>query len=99
MMKKPVWVFMVILILPFTTLAQNTPCSGKKGGVSHCEGIKFVCNDGSYSRSKKACSGGSDEQNSESNKAIDALGAVSIPDNETRKNAEIKVDPDIRTII
>jgi endonuclease G len=35
----------------------NTPCSGKKGGISHCEGPKFVCNDGSTSRSKKSCSG------------------------------------------
>lgn len=37
--------------------AENTPCSGKKGGISHCDGSKFVCNDGSYSRSKKSCSG------------------------------------------
>ena len=21
------------------------PCSGKKGGVSHCSGGKFICND------------------------------------------------------
>jgi hypothetical protein len=33
----------------------------KKRGVSHCEGSKFVCNDGSYSRSKKSCSGGLEE--------------------------------------
>lgn len=33
------------------------PCSGSKGGVSHCTtGGKFVCNDGSISRSKKVCS-------------------------------------------
>ncbi|MBJ8473290.1 MULTISPECIES: hypothetical protein [Acinetobacter] len=32
------------------------PCSGKKGGVSHCDGSKFVCNDGSISASKKICS-------------------------------------------
>ncbi|UTO20605.1 hypothetical protein NGC85_05855 [Acinetobacter sp. Z1] len=31
------------------------PCSGKKGGISHCEGKKFVCNDGSISGSKKIC--------------------------------------------
>ncbi len=29
------------------------PCSGKKGGASHCDGSKFVCNDGSISASKK----------------------------------------------
>ena len=33
------------------------PCSGKKGGISHCSGGKFVCNDGTVSRSKKTCSG------------------------------------------
>lgn len=36
--------------------AANYPCSKSKGGVSHCttDG-KFVCNDGSISRSKKVC--------------------------------------------
>ena len=38
--------------------AANTPCSGKKGGVSHCASGKFVCNDGSISASKKTCSAG-----------------------------------------
>lgn len=37
-------------------LAANTPCSGSKGGVSHCNGGKFVCKDGSISASKKTCS-------------------------------------------
>jgi hypothetical protein len=36
--------------------AQNTPCSGKKGGISHCQGDRFVCNDGTVSASKKDCS-------------------------------------------
>ncbi|MGK4478707.1 hypothetical protein [Yersinia enterocolitica] len=32
------------------------PCSGSKGGISHCTSDgKFVCNDGSISRSKKVC--------------------------------------------
>jgi hypothetical protein len=31
------------------------PCSGKKGGISHCSGGKFICNDGSVSRSKQIC--------------------------------------------
>ncbi|WP_154650409.1 hypothetical protein [Acinetobacter tjernbergiae] len=35
---------------------SRQPCSGKKGGISHCEGKKFVCNDGSISGSKKICS-------------------------------------------
>ena len=36
--------------------ARNYPCSGKKGGVSHCQGDKFVCKDGTISGSKKMCS-------------------------------------------
>lgn len=35
--------------------AQNTPCSGKMGGVSHCENGKFVCKNGKISQSKKTC--------------------------------------------
>ncbi len=37
--------------------AANTPCSGSKGGISHCQGKRFVCNDGSISASKKVCPG------------------------------------------
>ena len=36
--------------------AANSPCSGKKGGISHCVGSTFVCNDGSTSASTKDCS-------------------------------------------
>lgn len=32
------------------------PCSGSKGGISHCSGTKFVCKDGTISKSKKICS-------------------------------------------
>ncbi|WP_435371000.1 hypothetical protein [Escherichia coli] len=36
--------------------AGRKPCSGSKGGISHCTaGGKFVCNDGSISASKKTC--------------------------------------------
>lgn len=87
-MKKLSSVFMVVLILPFTALAQNTPCSGKKGGVSHCDGAKFVCNDGSYSQSKKVCSGESEEKDNTSNKTSSAL-AVDPPDSETGKKTAI----------
>ncbi|WP_105465445.1 hypothetical protein [Escherichia coli] len=32
------------------------PCSGGKGGISHCTSDgRFVCNDGTISRSKKYC--------------------------------------------
>lgn len=46
-------------VLTFTALyvnAANYPCSGRKGGVSHCAGEQFVCNDGSISGSKRSCS-------------------------------------------
>lgn len=38
-----------------TAHARNYPCSGKKGGVSHCQNGKFICKDGSVSGSKKIC--------------------------------------------
>lgn len=44
-----------LLLNPLTTYARNYPCSGKKGGVSHCTSDgKFVCNDGTISKSKKS---------------------------------------------
>ncbi|EFD7691328.1 hypothetical protein F1L23_20755, partial [Escherichia coli] len=43
-----------LLLNPLATYARNYPCSGKKGGVSHCTSDgKFVCNDGTISKSKK----------------------------------------------
>lgn len=50
-----------LVIVSSLTLAANyadagrQPCSGKKGGVARCAGTKFVCNDGSISKSKKKC--------------------------------------------
>ncbi|MGO7175379.1 hypothetical protein ACCS91_36800 [Rhizobium ruizarguesonis] len=35
--------------------ATNYPCSGSKGGINHCQGSTFICNDGSVSGSKKNC--------------------------------------------
>lgn len=35
------------------------PCSGKKGGISHCLGSYFVCKDGSTSQSKRICTASS----------------------------------------
>jgi hypothetical protein len=48
----------LLLLLAFTQTAQaaNKPCSGKKGGISHCQGALFICNDGSASQSKQTCS-------------------------------------------
>jgi len=31
------------------------PCSGSKGGISHCSGAIFMCNDGTASQSKRNC--------------------------------------------
>ena len=47
---------LALFILPLSTIAGGKPCSGKKGGISHCEGSQFVCNNGSISKSKKDCS-------------------------------------------
>lgn len=47
----------LFLSLAFAAHAANTPCSGAKGGIAHCAGGRFVCNDGSISASKRICSG------------------------------------------
>lgn len=47
------------VLLAFSTTAEakgREPCSGKKGGISHCKGSKFVCNNGTISASKRICS-------------------------------------------
>lgn len=62
MIIKKSLILILILLLPLTALA-NSPCSGNKGGISHCEGVKFICNDGSVSGSAKNCAevfGGND---------------------------------------
>jgi len=48
-----------LLIVSHAEAARGRkPCSGAKGGISHCTSSgKFVCNDGSLSRSQKICSG------------------------------------------
>lgn len=35
--------------------SRNYPCSGKKGGISHCQAGHFLCKDGSTSGSKQVC--------------------------------------------
>jgi hypothetical protein len=55
--KALVTAIMVMVCISSTAEAKGKqPCSGKKGGISHCSGGKFVCNDGSISKSKKTCS-------------------------------------------
>lgn len=49
--------FMLGGLLAAFDAEANYPCSGGKGGVSHCAGALFVCNDGSISGSKKVCTG------------------------------------------
>lgn len=46
----------ITVIAVQASLASNTPCSGRKGGISHCQGSTFICNDGSVSASRKDCS-------------------------------------------
>lgn len=47
---------LLLLSWSMMTFAANYPCSGRKGGVAHCSGAQFVCNDGSISGSKRHCS-------------------------------------------
>jgi hypothetical protein len=85
-MKKLILVLTLILIWPSITLAQNAPCSGKKGGISHCEGIKYICNDGSTSRSKKHCSS---EYSGEKNTRMQTSAIADKPITETSEKTEI----------
>lgn len=58
-MTRPIAALLLALCLALLQMpnsqAANTPCSGSKGGISHCAGGKFVCNDGSISASKRIC--------------------------------------------
>ena len=55
-MKRAILVLLTVMLA--TAHAANYPCSGRKGGVSHCRGQYFICNDGTTSQSKKICSAG-----------------------------------------
>lgn len=60
-MKKLLSILMIsssLIIAADVAMAKGRlPCSGKKGGVAYCtKGGKFVCNDGSISKSKQKCS-------------------------------------------
>lgn len=54
-MKQAMSFLLMAMVMSNLAFAANTPCSGKKGGVSHCQGSKFICNDGSISGSKRVC--------------------------------------------
>lgn len=49
---------MMLVTMQAEAARGRQPCSGSKGGISHCtaEG-GFICNDGSLSQSKRICSG------------------------------------------
>lgn len=49
-------ILLVLALLVPLAQAANYPCSGSKGGVAHCAGTHFVCQDGSISGSKRICS-------------------------------------------
>jgi hypothetical protein len=46
----------ILLAIVGVADAENTPCSGRKGGIAGCQGDTFICNDGSVSASKRSCS-------------------------------------------
>ncbi|MFK4618998.1 hypothetical protein ABIF50_002275 [Bradyrhizobium diazoefficiens] len=56
--RAQVWATALLVFLGSVSIAEarNTPCSGKKGGVSDCENGKFVCKNGTISQSKLTCS-------------------------------------------
>lgn len=54
-MKALLMAVLSLTLLAPLAEARNTPCSGKKGGVSHCSGGKFVCKDGTISKSRQVC--------------------------------------------
>ena len=58
--KVAVAALAAVLALLFSTPSQangRSPCDRGAGGISHCMGGKFVCNNGTISRSKKVCQG------------------------------------------
>ena len=58
-MRKVVTVVFMLLSFCMTTEVMakgNKPCSGKKGGIAKCTSDgKFMCKDGTISKSKKSC--------------------------------------------
>ncbi|MBI5331865.1 MAG: hypothetical protein HZB71_14790 [Betaproteobacteria bacterium] len=68
--RQPLWKNMIHRLLLVLYIAAiwapaeangRYPCDRGAGGVSHCRGEKFICNNGTVSRSKKVCTGGAGE--------------------------------------
>lgn len=59
-MKNLIYLLLTPLILlgaaPLAQANGRQPCDRGAGGISHCSGSKFVCNNGTISRSKRLCS-------------------------------------------
>lgn len=87
-----------IILLALLTFSFSSwsaaPCSGKKGGISHCNGTQFVCNDGSESKSKKDCSSYINGDKKQS-KAEASSSVISNPESVAQGNTEITRSGDI----
>jgi len=94
-MKKIILLsLLTLLTLSFSSWSANVPCSGKKGGISHCEGSRFICNDGSSSKSKKDCSSYINGDKKQS-KADSSSSVISNPETVAQANTEITQSGDV----
>lgn len=54
----PLWVSLCLMLASgIATANGRQPCDRGAGGISHCQGDSFICNDGRISGSKRSCSG------------------------------------------
>lgn len=49
------FIFLSVAVTEQADAKGRLPCSGSKGGIQRCVNGKFLCNDGTISRSKKIC--------------------------------------------
>ncbi|MEY3787927.1 MAG: hypothetical protein RLZ75_2134 [Pseudomonadota bacterium] len=69
----------ILLSIPVTGWGGGGPCSGKKAGISHCDGAQFVCNDGSFSKSTKDCSSYFDGTEKQKSSEIENITSQAVP--------------------
>ncbi len=85
--------FLILLLLPLISVAGGKPCSGKKGGVSSCEGSHFVCNDGSISKSKKDCSSYDNDKSQQKAISVESIPiTLANPEITKRSDSILKLD-------
>jgi endonuclease G len=85
-------IFLLLLLLPLSSWA-GVPCSGKKAGISHCNGSQFICNDGSTSKSTKDCSSFFNTEQLLTNPASTSTPSVAQSNTEiTRSGNILKLD-------